>query len=101
MLSGRRNEGVSCTLFSWISEVPPWSLYFIILVFSVVIYKVAFARRLPPLKSLVVYFVLAVGCVLFWIMQLAQFPMIQSLLITVVIIVVTRVRLWYSKKQEK
>jgi phosphatidylglycerophosphate synthase len=45
--------------------------------------------------------VLAMGCVLFWIMQLAKFPMIQALLITVIIIVVTRVRLWYSKKQEK
>lgn len=88
-------------MFSWISEVPPLSLYFIILVLSVVIYKVAFARKLPPLKSLVVYFVLALGCVLFWIMQLAQFPMIQALLITVVLIVVTRLRLWYSKKQAK
>lgn len=89
------------TLFSWISEVPPWSLYFIILFLSVAIYKVAFARKLPPLKSLVVYFVLSVGCVLFWIMQLVQFPMIQALLITVVLIVVTRLRLWYSKKQAK
>lgn len=88
-------------MFSWISEVPPWSLYFIILVLSVAIYKVAFARKLPPLKSLVVYLVLAVGCILFWIMQLAQFPMIQALLITVVLIVVTRLRLWYSKKQTK
>lgn len=88
-------------MFSWISEVPPWSLYFIILVLSVAIYKVAFARKLPPLKSLVVYLVLAVGCILFWIMQLAQFPMIQALLITVVLIVVTRLRLWYSKKQAK
>jgi hypothetical protein len=88
-------------VFSWISEVPPWSLYLIILVLSIVIYKVAFARKLPLLKSLIVYFVLAVGCVLFWIMQLAQFPMIQALLITVVLIVVTRLRLWYSKKQVK
>jgi hypothetical protein len=92
---------VSETLFNWISQVPPWSLYFIILLLSVIIYKVAFARKLPPLKSLVVYFVLALGCVLFWIMQLVQFPMIQALLITVLIIVVTRVRLWYSKKQAK
>jgi hypothetical protein len=91
---------VSDQLFTWISQVPPWSLYFIILLLSVAIYKVAFARKLPPLKALVVYFVLAIGCVLFWVMQLAQFPMIQALLITVVIIVVTRVRLWYSKKQE-
>jgi hypothetical protein len=92
---------VSFKLFNWITQVPPWSLYFIILILSVVIYKVAFARKLPPLKSLVVYMVLAMGCVLFWIMQLAKFPMIQALLITVIIIVVTRVRLWYSKKQEK
>lgn len=92
-------RSVSSPLFIWISQVPPWSLYFIILLLSVVIYKVAFARKLPPLKALVVYFVLALGCVLFWIMQLALFPMIQALLITVVIIIVTRVRLWYSKKQ--
>ncbi len=88
-------------MFAWISQVPPGSLYFIILVLSIIIYKVAFARKLPVLKSFIVYLVLALGCVLFWLMQLAKFPMIQALLITVILIVVTRVRLWYSRKQVK
>lgn len=87
-------------LFQWISQVPTWSLYIIILVLCLAIYKSAFARDLPLLKSLVVYIVLAIGCVLFWLMQILGFPMIQALLITVVLIVVTRVRLWYSKKNQ-
>jgi hypothetical protein len=85
-------------LFDWISQVPNWSLYMIILILCLVIYKTAFARHLPLLKSLIVYIVLAIGCVLFWLMQILGFPMIQALLITVVLIIVTRIRLWYSKK---
>ncbi|SEN07813.1 YlaH-like family protein [Lihuaxuella thermophila] len=86
----------------WLDGLHPLAIYLIILVLTGIIYKTAFARKLPPLKSLVVYLVLALGCLLLTLFHYMRFPMIPALFFTVILIVVTRVRLYLSKsKQEK
>jgi YlaH-like protein len=67
--------------------------YLLILVMSAIIYKVAFARPLPLLKNIVVYLALALGCYLLLIFQILRFPIIPALFITIILIVVARIRL--------
>lgn len=70
-----------------------WPSYIVIFILTAIIYKVAFAIRLPLLKSVIIYVLLAVGCYLFTIMHLFRFPIIPALAITVAIIVVARLRM--------
>lgn len=76
----------------------PWAGYLVILILTAIVYKVAFARKLPILKSMVVYLVLALGCVMFWVMYILGFPIVEILVITVVLIVVARIRMAKGKK---
>lgn len=75
-----------------------WKAYIVILVMTAVIFKVAFARKLPILKAVVVYLVLAIGCYFFAIMHILRFPVIPALAITLVIIAVARLRMVISDR---
>lgn len=85
----------------WLDQLPTWVVYLIILGLTGVIYQTAFARPLPLLKNVVVYLALAIGCYLLLIFKILGFPMIQSLFITVILIVVTRIRLSMTRKKQK
>lgn len=75
-----------------------WTAYIVILMMTAIIFNVAFARRLPILKTVVVYIVLAIGCYLFTIMHIFRFPVIPAMAITLVIIVVARLRMVISDR---
>lgn len=75
-----------------------WITYFVILMMTAIIFKVAFARRLPILKTIVVYAVLAIGCYFFTIMHILRFPVMPALAITLVIIAVARLRMVVSDR---
>lgn len=77
----------------------PWAGYVTILVLTALVYKIAFARQLPLLKSLVVYCVLALGCILFWIMYVLRFPILEILLVTLVLIGAARIRMAIGNKK--
>jgi hypothetical protein len=83
---------------AWLDSLGFWGVYAIILVLSAIIYKTAFAIRLPVLKSAVVYLSLALGCVLLTVFHYMDLPIIAAMLVTVVLIAVTRVRLWFVRK---
>ncbi|RAL25983.1 YlaH-like family protein [Thermoflavimicrobium daqui] len=87
-------------MFDWVDQLPGYGRYLIILILSAVIYQMAFARNLPLLKSIFVYIVLAIGCVILLIFQIMQFPIIEAMLITVVLIVLTRLRLMFGKSNQ-
>jgi len=82
----------------WLDQFPVWVDYLIILLFSGVIYQTTFAQPLPLLKNLMVYVALAIGSYLLLIFHILGFPIIPSLLIAVGFIIVTRLRLWLTKK---
>lgn len=68
---------------------------------TAIVYKVAFARELPILKSVLVYLVLAVGCVMFWVMFILRFPIIQILGVTLIMILLARIRMWMGNREKK
>lgn len=90
---GTRLEWVYTTFDSF------WITYVIILIMTAIIFKVAFARRLPILKTMIIYIVLAAGCYLFTIMHIFRFPVMPALAITLVLIVVARVRMALSDRE--
>ncbi len=101
-MTERVNGTLLSALEAWLEGLHPLAIYLIILVLTGIIYKAAFARKLPLLKNLVVYLALALGCLLLTLFHYMQFPMIPALFFTVILIVVTRVRLYLTKsKQEK
>ncbi|MDQ0416354.1 hypothetical protein J2Z48_000518 [Croceifilum oryzae] len=87
-------------MFEWINTLHFPALYVIIFILTAIIYQSTFATRLSLGKNLLVYLFLAIGCYVITVMQVLRFPMVQALLITVVLIVVTKVRLTISKKNE-
>ncbi|MFC4076581.1 YlaH-like family protein [Salinithrix halophila] len=89
-------EGIN----EWLREIPLLS-YLVILAMTAIIYKVAFARRLPVLKSLIVYMVLAIGCVLFWILFYLRFPILEILSVTVILIAIARIRMGISHRNDQ
>ncbi|WP_124727739.1 YlaH-like family protein [Staphylospora marina] len=84
----------------WLDSIGFWGVYAVILVLSGIIYKTAFAIRLPVLKSAVIYFALAVGCVLLTVFHYTGLPIVAAMLVTIVLIAVTRIRLWAVRKKK-
>jgi hypothetical protein len=86
---------------TWLHSLPPLAAYLIILALTAIIYKTAFAVGLPVLKSVLVYVCLAVGCGLLTLFHYMDFPMIPALAVTVILIAVTRLRLYAVRKQNE
>ncbi|MCS1350577.1 YlaH-like family protein [Mechercharimyces sp. CAU 1602] len=85
---------------TWLQN--PWVAYFVILLATMLVYKVAFAIELPILKSVVIYLVLAIVCYFFMLMYLIlQAPIIQILLITLFIIAIARWRMRGPKRSSR
>ncbi|TLS37680.1 YlaH-like family protein [Pseudalkalibacillus caeni] len=74
-------------------------LYLIIVALSVVVYKLGFARKLPVLKSAVIYIVLAIGCLPLTFFGIGL-PVAEGLLAAAVVLIIYKVRLHQSKKDQ-
>jgi hypothetical protein len=97
----RGDPNMMASIHAWLYSLSPVSVYLIILVLTAIIYKTAFAVRLPLLKTVLVYVCLALGCWLLTLFHYMDFPMIPTLFATVVLIVLTRVRLFFIRRQVK
>lgn len=74
--------------------------YFINLIFSIIAYKLGFARKLPLLKSAIVYIVLAIGVVIITLFSLVQYPMTEILIIISAVLGIYRFRLHRDRKSK-
>lgn len=74
-----------------------WGLYLLILVLSAVVYKLAFAIKLPILKSLIIYLLLAFGCTVLTFLG-AFLPVAEGLAIATILLFLSRMRA--KKKHE-
>jgi hypothetical protein len=83
----------------WSSDHMITILYLTIVLLSIVVYKLGFARKLPVLKSVVIYVMLLIGCILMTILSL-QLPIVGALTIAALILSIYKVRLARSKKQD-
>jgi len=76
-----------------------WIFYFLNLFFSVIAYKLGFARKLPLLKSIFVYILLAIGVYIITIFSILRLPMTESLMIISIVLAIYRFRL-YKERQK-
>jgi len=65
--------------------------YLLILILSIAVYQLGFAKKLPLLKAAIVYLILAVGCLVLAFLGIAL-PVAESLIIALVILIVVRLR---------
>ncbi|QGQ46998.1 YlaH-like family protein [Metabacillus sediminilitoris] len=80
-------------------KVGMWMLYLTILLLSILVYKLGFAKRLPILKSLVIYLFLAFGCTVLTFLGIFL-PVAEGLCVAALILIIYKIRLHQSKKQE-
>lgn len=81
-------------------EMPLWgflTLYAITTVLLMIVYNLGFARKLPVLKSIIVYIALAAGAFPLAFLGIAL-PVVESLLIATVVLTIVRLRMKPSGK---
>src|SRR5699024_12248675 len=67
-----------------------WTFYVINIIFSVIAYKLGFDRKLPVLKSIIVYILLFIGTYITTIFSLLKLPVIESLIIISILLAIYR-----------
>jgi hypothetical protein len=83
-----------------VSEQPKvgmWLLYITIVILSIVVYKLGFAKKLPLGKSIIIYIFLTLGCTIMTFFGIFL-PVAEGLLAAALILVIYKIRLRQSKK---
>lgn len=79
-------------------EVGMWLLYITIILLCIIVYKLGFARKLPLMKSILIYTFLVVGCT-FLTFFAVFLPIAEGLVIAAIILIIYKIRLHQEKKQ--
>ncbi|WP_409294506.1 YlaH-like family protein [Peribacillus sp. SCS-26] len=74
-------------------------LYASIVLLSIVVYNLGFARKLSVLKNLIIYISLALGCLVLTILAI-QLPVVESLLVAAFVLGIYKIRLNQQKRQQ-
>lgn len=82
-------------------ELMFWVFYVLNLIFSIVAYKLGFARELPLAKSIIVYIMLAIGVYVITIFSMFKMPMTESLVIISAVLGIYRYRLHRERSSEQ
>jgi len=80
------------------AKIGMWLLYFTILGLSVLVYKLGFAKKLPLLKSVVIYLFLAFGCTILTFLGIFL-PVAEGLVVAALVLIIYKIRLYQAKKQ--
>lgn len=83
---------------AWLTN--PVIAYLVILGLTAIVYKVAFARKLPILKQVVVYVALILGCFMLLFFHFMGLPIVLALAATVLLIVVARLRMGFINRKQ-
>lgn len=76
--------------------------YLLILAFTIYIFNAVFRPgKLPILKEVVVYLMMALGCGILLIMQLDKLPIIQCMAVAVAMMLLLRLRQVYDKMNKR
>lgn len=75
-----------------------WLLYFSVVVLSVIVFNLGFARKLPLLKNVVVYTGLVIGCFVLTFFAIFM-PVAEALIVIAAVLGVYRIRLRIHKKK--
>ncbi|MCM3568759.1 YlaH-like family protein [Neobacillus mesonae] len=79
-------------------ELGMWLLYLTIVVLSIIVYKLGFAKKLPLGKNIIIYTILILGCSIFTFFGIFL-PVGEGLVVAALILAVYKIRLHQSKKQ--
>ncbi|MEH7108010.1 MULTISPECIES: YlaH-like family protein [Bacillaceae] len=85
-----------------VSEQPKigmWLLYITIVILSIIVYKLGFAKKLPLGKSIVIYIFLCLGCTILTFLG-AFLPIAEGLVVAALVLIIYKIRLHQSKKQQ-
>lgn len=76
--------------------------YVLNLILIIIAYKLGFARKIPLLKSLAVYVLLAVGTIIIALFSsIGELPTVESLVVIVLVLGIYRFRLHFERKKKK
>ncbi|MBP3040605.1 YlaH-like family protein [Bacillaceae bacterium Marseille-Q3522] len=85
-----------------VSENPDrgmWYLYLTIIVLTIIVFKLGFSRKLPLLKSIVVYTLLILGCTILTFFSIFL-PVGEGLAVAAVLLIIYKLRLRQRRKQD-
>lgn len=77
-----------------------WWLYITIFILSAVVFQLGFAKRLPLLKTAVIYVFLALGCTILTFFGVFL-PVGEGLIVAALILTIYKIRLRRSKKEQE
>jgi hypothetical protein len=80
-------------------ETGMWMLYLTIVVLSIIVYKLGFAKELPILKSMIIYLFLILGCTILTFFA-AFLPIAEGLVVAALVLIIYKIRLHREKNQE-
>ncbi|MCM3165574.1 YlaH-like family protein [Peribacillus frigoritolerans] len=81
-------------------EAGMWYLYLTVFGLCILVYQLGFAKKLPLLKNVVIYVVMALGCTLLSFFAVFL-PMGEALVIASLVLGIYRIRLHNSRKEEQ
>ncbi|MCM3587044.1 YlaH-like family protein [Mesobacillus maritimus] len=76
-----------------------WMLYLTILLLSILVYKLGFAKKLPIGKAIIIYLFLGFGCTFLTFLGIFL-PIAEGLVVAALILIIYKLRLRLHKKQE-
>jgi CHASE2 domain-containing sensor protein len=87
-------------LNDWLAEYL-WITYILIFLFITYVYNKVFrVRKLPILKEIVVYIIIALGSLMLLVFQVdARLPILQSLFVAIAMMITYRLRVAYLAKK--
>ncbi|TFE03631.1 YlaH-like family protein [Jeotgalibacillus sp. R-1-5s-1] len=69
-----------------------WYLYITIVLLSILVYKLGFAKKLPLLKNVLIYLFLITGCTVLTFLAIFL-PVTEGLIIAALILIIYKIRL--------
>lgn|SRR5699024_7248488 len=76
-----------------------WVFFIVIFLLSALAYELGFARKLPLLKSIIVYVMLLLGTFITTTFAVFQMPIIESLIIISLVLAIYRFRMYRERKR--
>ncbi|TYS90995.1 YlaH-like family protein [Rossellomorea aquimaris] len=80
------------------AEMGMWLLYITIVGLSILVYKLGFAKKLPVMKSILIYSFLILGCTILTFLGIFL-PVAEGLVVAALILVIYKIRLTNEKKK--
>ncbi|MGM8364267.1 YlaH-like family protein [Virgibacillus sp. W0181] len=78
-----------------------WIFYLMNLILAIIAYELGFARKLPIIKTVIVYILLALGNYILTVFSLLQFPITETLILISIVLGIYRFRLYQQRKRNK